>query len=242
MSTDFRGRGLSLNLFCPGRRPFRSRAVELDSRRCHPHRFPLTLVMSWRFANLISSAFEEKPDLQTQHIGELMPGFRLPQLHGSEEKSLDYLLQGRKGALVVLWSGACAHCVRYDGYLNGFAERHPALGFAAIASRINETREQMTAAVRDRGLSFPILRDEGARVARLWFSQQTPRCYLLDQEGRLLYRGAIDNFKLPTDPGYIEYLEPAVGQFLSGEPIARADTPSFGCAIETVYYQLPKQL
>ena len=41
---------------------------------------------------------------------------------------------------------------------------------------------------------------------------------------------------------YLEYLEPAIAQFLNGKPIARADTPSFGCAIETVYYQLPKQL
>jgi hypothetical protein len=180
--------------------------------------------------------------LQTQHIGELMPGFRLPLLDGSCEQSLEDILSDRRGSLLVFWSGACAHCVRYDGFFNDFAVRHPELGFAAIASRINETSEQMISAVRDRRLSFPILRDEGARIARLWFSQQTPRCYLLDCAGRLLYRGAIDNFKLPADPGYLEYLEPAIAQFLSGEPIARADTPSFGCAIETVYYQLPKQL
>jgi len=172
-----------------------------------------------------------------------MPGFRLPLLNGGGEKCLvEDLIGDRQGALLVFWSGACAHCVRYDEFFNRFADRHPDLGFAAIASRISETREQMISATRERGLSFPILRDEGARIARLWFSQQTPRCYLLDAGGRLLYRGAIDNFKLPADPGYLEYLEPAIGQFLKGEPIARADTPSFGCAIETVYYQLPRQL
>lgn len=171
-----------------------------------------------------------------------MPGFRLPLLNGSGERSLEELVENHRGAVVVFWSGSCAHCVRYDAFFNGFAERHPELGFAAIASRINETPEQMMAAAGNRGLSFPILRDEGARIARLWFSQQTPRCYLLDSEGRLQYRGAIDNFKLAADPEYLEYLEPAVRQFLNREPILRADTPSFGCAIETVYYQLPKQL
>jgi peroxiredoxin len=180
--------------------------------------------------------------LQTQHIGELMPGFRLPLLDGGGERSLEDLLRDRRGALLVFWSGSCAHCVRYDAFFNSFADHHPELGFAAIASRINETSDQMRSAARDRGLVFPIVRDEGARIARLWHSQQTPRCYLLDPEGRLLYRGAIDNFKLPADPEYIEYLEPAIAQFLKAEPIARADTPSFGCAIETVYYQLPKQL
>jgi len=171
-----------------------------------------------------------------------MPGFRLPLLDGGGETSLEDIVRDRRGGLLVFWSGSCAHCVRYDAFFNGFAGRHPELGFAAIASRINETSEKMISAAQDRGLRFPILKDEGARIARLWFSQQTPRCYLLDRDGRLLYRGAIDNFKLPTDPGYLEYLEPAVAQFLRGEPIARADTPSFGCAIETVYYQLPKQL
>src|SRR5258705_1572594 len=180
--------------------------------------------------------------MQTQHIGEVMPGFRLPLLDGGGERSLEDFLSRRRGALLVFWSGSCAHCVRYDAFFNSFADRYPALGFAAIASRINETHEQMIAAARDRRLSFPILRDEGARVARLWFSQQTPRCYLLDSDARLLYRGAIDNFKLPADPEYLEYLEPAIAQFRNGEPVARPDTPSFGCAIETVYYQLPKQL
>jgi thiol-disulfide isomerase/thioredoxin len=180
--------------------------------------------------------------LQTQHIGEIMPGFRLPLLNGAGEKGQDDFSAGRKGALFVFWSGSCAHCVRYDDYFNSFAARHPELGFAAIASRINETGPQMAAAVRDRRLSFPILVDAGAKIARLWFSQQTPRCYLLDPEGRLIYRGAIDNFKLPADPGYVAYLEPAIGEFLRGEPVSRPDTPSFGCAIETVYYQLSKQL
>jgi len=181
-------------------------------------------------------------DLQTQHIGELMPGFRLPLLDGGGERSLDDFLKDHKGTLFVFWSGSCAHCLRYDAFFNSFTDCYPQLGFAAIASRINETREQMISAARDRRLSFPILRDEGARIARLWFSQQTPRCYLVDHGGRLIYRGAIDNFKLPEDPGHLEYLKPAIAQFLNGEPVARADTPSFGCAIETVYYQLPKQL
>jgi peroxiredoxin len=179
---------------------------------------------------------------QIQQIGEPMPGFRLPLLDGGGERGLDDYLRDRRGALFVFWSGSCAHCVRYDAWFNGFANRFPDLGFAAIASRMNETPDQMMTALRERQLSFPVLRDAGAQVARLWLSQQTPRCYLLDSEGRLLYRGAVDNFKLPEDPDYVAWLEPATRQFLRGEPIARAETASFGCAIETVYYQLPKQL
>jgi len=58
----------------------------------------------------------------------------------------------------------------------------------------------------------------------------------------LLYRGAIDNFKYPRDPEYAPYLETAISEFLAGKPVQRAETSSFGCAIQSVYYTLPKHL
>ena len=157
-------------------------------------------------------------------------------------RSRDEYLGGRRGAVVVFWSGVCSHCLRYDEYFNSFQRRHPEIGFAAIASRLNESPQVMSSAVRDRGLTFPILLDEGGKVAREWFAQQTPRSYLVGADGNLYYRGAIDNFRMPADPDYIAYLEPAVRSFVAGEPIARSETASFGCAIETVYYQIPGQL
>ena len=43
-------------------------------------------------------------------------------------------------------------------------------------------------------------------------------------------------------PEYVGYLEPAIDQFLKGEPIARTETASYGCAIQSVYYILPRAL
>ena len=57
-----------------------------------------------------------------------------------------------------------------------------------------------------------------------------------------LYRGAIDNFKYPEDNEYEAYLEPAIEQMLAGKPIARPEVPSFGCAIQSVYYTIPRPL
>jgi hypothetical protein len=55
-----------------------------------------------------------------------------------------------------------------------------------------------------------------------------------------LYRGAIDNYKFPEDPEHVAYLEPAIDQFLSGVPITKQEISSYGCAIQSVYYNLPK--
>ncbi len=176
-----------------------------------------------------------------QEMGSIVPEFELPLITG-EIRNLASFLEGKKGAVVVFWSETCSHCIHYDEYFNAFAGRHPEIGFVAVASRAGESLEQIRATVAERKLVFPILHDNGGKVARQWFTQQTPRAFLLNSEKRLLYRGAIDNFKYPQDPEYQSYLAPAIEAFLAGRPIARTETASFGCAVESVYYILPKPL
>ncbi|MBZ5507092.1 MAG: redoxin domain-containing protein [Acidobacteriia bacterium] len=177
-----------------------------------------------------------------QEFGQPVPEFALPLLDGTGKETLHDLLIGKRGAVIVFWSAVCTHCWRYDNYFNAFAEWHPELGFAVIASRYGEKPEEIQDAARQRYLHFPILLDEGGEIAGKWRSQQTPRCYLITADGRLLYRGAIDNFKFPTDPEYVAYLEPTIASYLSDGVIIRSETASFGCAIETTYYHLPRQL
>lgn len=176
-----------------------------------------------------------------QELGGLADAFTLPGVSGGQI-SLASLLEGKKAAVVVFWSGVCSHCIRYDAYLNHFAGSHPDIGFVAIASRHGETPEQIRATMAERGILFPIAHDAGSAVARQWSAQQTPRAFLIDANRVLLYRGAIDNFKYPGDPEYIPHLESALSQFLANKPVERPETASFGCAIFSVYYTLPKHL
>jgi peroxiredoxin len=178
---------------------------------------------------------------QDQKIGGLADDFTLFAVNGGQ-RNLSALLKGKKGAVVVFWSGVCSHCMRYDGYLNGMGKRHPDLALIVVASRRGETPEQIRRTMAERGIRFPIAYDPGEVVARLWAAQQTPRAFLVDADRRLLYRGAIDNFKYPIDPDYAAYLESAISEFLASKPVQRAETPSFGCAIQSVYYTLPKHL
>ena len=185
-----------------------------------------------------------QPDTSTprlQEIGGVAGDFSLPGVGGGQI-SLSALLEGKKGAVTVFWSGVCSHCIRYDAYLNGFAKAHPKLALAVVASRSGETPEQIRKTMAERGLQFPIAYDFGAGVARQWSTEQTPRAFLMDPKRVLLYRGAIDNFKYPNDPEYVGHLETAISEFLAGKPVQRAETASFGCAIQSVYYTLPKHL
>jgi peroxiredoxin len=183
--------------------------------------------------------------LKTQEIGAAVDDFLLPAVQGPPQgnaQSLSAILRGKKGGVVVFWSGVCSHCTRYDNYFNCFEQRHPELALVVVASRHGETPEQIRKTAAERALTFPILHDEGGKIAREWCTQQTPRAFLIDGDRNLLYRGAIDNYKYPDDPLHVGYLEPAVTEFLSGQPVLRSETASFGCAIQSVYYILPIKL
>lgn len=181
------------------------------------------------------------PIQEPQEIGAALEDLTLLNVRGGSE-SLSEFLKGKKGAVVIFWSAVCSHCVRYDRYLSTFNEIHPELSLLAIASRKGETAQQICDSAARRNLKFPILHDSDGSVANRWFTQQTPRAFLIDVNRTLLYRGAIDNYKYPDDPNYVAYLEPAIQEFLAGQPLTRKDTASFGCAIQSIYYTLPKQL
>ena len=177
-----------------------------------------------------------------QTIGEAVPDLLtdLLSIGGGRVGPLRAAVAGKRAAVVVFWSGICSHCARYDEFLNSFTTRYPAIALVVIACRQEESRQDVQTTAARRGLCFPILYDTDRHIAHAWLVQQTPRVFLLDSDLRLAYRGAIDNFKYPADPDYRPYLEQAIDNLLGGRPITRAETPSFGCAIESVYYSLPK--
>jgi thiol-disulfide isomerase/thioredoxin len=176
-----------------------------------------------------------------QRVGGTVPDLELPAVAGGA-RTLGSFLDGRRGAVVLFWSSVCSHCIRYDEVLGEWEPRHPEIALVAVAARESETLEQVRQAAAERGLRFPILHSADGGAAAAFQAQQTPRAYLVDGARTLLYRGAIDNFKYPHDPEYRAYLEPAAAAFLAGRPIELPETPSFGCAIRSVYYELPKPL
>lgn len=165
--------------------------------------------------------------------GVTVPDFSLPGLDGDLIR-LETLL-GPKGLVVLFWSGICSHCRHYDDWLNAFAEGETRL--LAVASRQKEDRAAIENQVRRRGLRFPIALDQDRRIAKAWFVDQTPCAFLIDGDGALIYRGAIDNFKAQTDPEYQAWLEPALAAWQTGKNLDKTQTAGFGCPIESVYYR-----
>ena len=179
---------------------------------------------------------------RVQAIGDPVPTLTLTSIATGEPTFLDACLAGRRGGVVVFWSGVCTHCVRYDPYFNQFETAHPELALYVVATRFTESVDDVRRAIVERGLRFPLYNGADGTAAAAYLAQQTPRVYLVDPARTLMYRGAVDNFKYAADPEYQPYLERAIESFLAGKAIERPETGSFGCAVKSVYYQLPKMI
>jgi peroxiredoxin len=160
---------------------------------------------------------------------------QLKSLEGSPVCLRDFFA-GKDTLMVLFWSAVCSHCRRYERYLNAFSEKNPNTSLAVIACRQGETAQMLADCVKSRSLRFPLLIDQKAECAKVWEVYQTPRVYLVNHQDKLLYRGAIDNFKYPDDPEYVGYLEEALDDLRSGQAVRRAETQSFGCPVSSVYY------
>jgi len=68
-------------------------------------------------------------------------------------------------------------------------------------------------------------------VADLYQAQTTPHVYVIDREGILRYRGAVDDMtfrkRIPTR----FFLDEAIESLLEGRSPSLTESPAYGCAI-----------
>jgi hypothetical protein len=77
---------------------------------------------------------------------------------------------------------------------------------------------------------FPYLKDEHGDLARLCGAICTPHAFLFDRDGRLRYRGRIDDSRTGRRVEHHD-LEDAIVAVLADRPVPVPATEPFGCAI-----------
>jgi peroxiredoxin len=161
-------------------------------------------------------------------MNDIAPDFQLPDLDGRL-----HTLGDHRGRIVVLtfWSCECRHTVRTDETLPALRARwgKDVVVLPIAANRI-ETREAIAAAARERGLPTVLL-DPEHRVADLYDAQTTPHVFIIDRDGMLRYRGALDDTSFAQREPTRSYLEEAVDALLEGRMPRPSETQPYGCAI-----------
>ncbi len=156
------------------------------------------------------------------------PDFALPDLQGNLHRLSDYC-----GKIVILnfWSAGCPHSERTDRYLLDLLPRWEGeVIMLPVAANRNESAQMVEEAAETRRLPRVLL-DSEQTVANLYAAAATPHVFLLDREGILRYRGAVDNMTFRHRQATRWYLQEAVEALLQGRLPELAETPAYGCAI-----------
>ncbi len=81
-------------------------------------------------------------------------------------------------------------------------------------------------------LNFPYIRDVAQDVAESFGASKTPEVFLLDQDGRLRYKGLIDDNADDAAAVQVSYLRSAIDQLLKDEPVEPSSTEAIGCSVK----------
>jgi peroxiredoxin len=179
---------------------------------------------------------------KTAELGRLAPDFTLKDLDGASVSLSQY-----RGKTVVLeWFNPGCPFVRAShtsGSLKGLADKHAGQGVVWLAINSGAPGKQGNGADANRegisqfGLHHPVLLDETGDVGKLYGAERTPHMFVVNPEGVLVYRGAIDNSpdgegQSPEGGKLVNYVDSAISAVQSGAKVEPAETKPYGCSVK----------
>jgi peroxiredoxin len=171
-------------------------------------------------------------------LGSPAPGFRLPATDGKTYALED--VAGSKGTVIAF---ICNHCPYVKAVIDRLVDDAKTLaaegvGFAAICcndakSYPDDSFPNMKRFADQHKFPFPYLHDESQQVARAYGAICTPDFFGYDAEGKLRYRGRLDEGRTGPLPegAHRELLESMRAVALSGKG-PEHQHPSVGCSIK----------
>jgi peroxiredoxin len=166
-------------------------------------------------------------------IGQPAPQFSLQNQDGTTVSLAD-----DSGKLVVLeWTNPnCpfvqAHYQKHT--MTNLAAKYGPQGVAWIA--INSSHDVTNAfdkqwAVQE-NIPYSILSDASGSTGHAYGATNTPEMYLIGKDGKLLYKGAIDNDRDENKTAPINYVDRALSEVLAGKPVSIPQTTPYGCTVK----------
>ncbi|MBL0350423.1 MAG: thioredoxin family protein [Elusimicrobia bacterium] len=175
-------------------------------------------------------------------IGKPAPAFVLKDTHGK-----DVSLADQKGKVVVLeWiNHGCPFVKKHygSGNMQKLQKDYTAKGvvWLSVASSAPGKEGYMKADAWNKAIAekksaaTAVLLDPDGVAGRAYGAKTTPHMFVIDAEGRLAYKGAIDDRPSadPADvPGAKNYVRQALDSVLAGKPVETASTTPYGCGVK----------
>jgi peroxiredoxin len=169
-------------------------------------------------------------------IGAAAPDFTLPAAADGKSVALKDLLAKNRAVAVIFVATKCPVSNAYNDRMAALGKDYAAKGIAVVGINSNkaELAPEVAAHAKEHGFGFPVVKDEGNKVADAYGAQKTPEVFVLSPKGDLLYHGRIDESQ--DDPKGVKSpdLRNALDAILAGKAVPTPETKAFGCTIKRV--------
>jgi peroxiredoxin len=156
------------------------------------------------------------------------PDFEIPDVEGNFHHSCDY-----RGKIVIInfWSAECPHSARTDGVILDLLERwNGEVELLSIDANRNESVQMVEEAAKARRITN-VLIDAQHVVADQYEAMTTPHVFVLDRDGILRYRGAVDDVTFRRREPSQFFLRDVIEALLKNKVPELSETPAYGCTI-----------
>jgi peroxiredoxin len=177
-------------------------------------------------------------------VGAPAPDFTLTSVDGKSVSLSEFTAAGK--TVVLEWFNPdCPfvkkHHMKHDTMKTTHA-KYPDVVWLAVNSgasgKQGHGKERNAEAVKDYGITYPVLLDEDGAVGRLYSAKTTPHMFVI-HDGTLVYAGAIDDDRSPDKLGETNYVVAALDAVLAGGDVAVPETKSYGCSVNYAANPVP---
>ena len=193
---------------------------------------PMVASVTWLLMSDVPSMSAAKFN-KVVDIGQQAPEWK--ELIGTDDKQ--YQMSDWKDAKVLVVVFTCNHCPiarAYEKRLIEYTKEYKDKSVAIVAISVSKIEadqfEKMKEHAKEHGFNFPYLHDDSQDSARNWGATRTPQVFVLDQQRRFAYMGAVDDNMNPSQVTK-HYLRNAVDAVLSGKQPEITESRQIGCAI-----------
>ena len=184
-------------------------------------------------------ATAQQSNITSLAIGSTMPkgDVKMEAVSGGEVNL--NMIKTSQGTLVMFSCNTCPYVVKAQDRTIEMIRYAVASGIGMIIINSNEaqrdnddSRKAMKEYANTQGYKVPYVIDKNSVLADAFGATRTPEVFLFDGNGKLVYKGAMeDNPSNPSESKEI-FLKAAIDNMVAGKPINPASTKSIGCSIK----------
>jgi peroxiredoxin len=188
------------------------------------------------FALLIAAPFYGKAQVSP---GDNIPAAETSLRNTNGRPTTLKASMGENGLLVMFSCNTCPFVIKNEPATKRTVEYAAAHHVGMVIINSNEAKrdgedsyEAMAKFAKEQHYTTPYLIDENSKLADLFGANHTPEAFLFNKQGKLVYKGAMNDNPGNPDQFKKAYIEDAINAMVAGKTPDPQTTKSIGCSIK----------